>query len=64
MCIRDRFEIARYKITYHLNGGKLSEDAPDSYTANDKITLETPTRAGYDFVGWYDAETGGNKRCV
>ena len=56
-----QFEIARYKITYHLNGGKLSEDAPDSYTANDKITLETPTRAGYDFVGWYDAETGGNK---
>ncbi len=25
------------------------------------VTLPTPTRAGYDFAGWYDTATGGNK---
>ena len=30
------------------------------YTDNE-ITLPTPTRTGYTFIGWYDAQTGGNK---
>ena len=28
---------------------------------NNAITLQTPTRTGYTFAGWYDAATGGNK---
>ena len=28
---------------------------------NNSITLPTPTRTGYTFIGWYDAASGGNK---
>ncbi len=41
-----------YEITYDLGGGKVS-DNPSSYTvANGNITLNNPTRDGYDFAGW------------
>lgn len=39
-----------YSITYNLNGGTASN--PTSYTANDTITLNTPTKSGYIFSGW------------
>ncbi len=45
---------ARYKISYHLNGGKNSKNNPISYTYNSaKITLVSPKRTGYKFNGWY-----------
>ena len=49
-----------YKITYHLNGGEGA--ANSTYTIeSDNITLPTPTRIGYTFVGWYEnAEFTGN----
>ena len=31
------------------------------WTAGQLVLAEAPTRAGYDFDGWYDAATGGNK---
>ena len=43
-----------YKITYKLNGGNNSNRNPKSYTVeSSKITLKSPTRSGYKFVGWY-----------
>lgn len=43
-----------YKITYVLNGGKNSTKNPSSYQATTStITLQTPTKKGYTFVGWY-----------
>ena len=43
-----------YTITYYPNGGSLTTDK-NSYTVEiGEITLETPTREGYTFFGWYD----------
>lgn len=43
-----------YNITYNLNGGTNHVDNPSSYTVESgNITLESPTRSGYIFKGWY-----------
>ena len=49
-----------YTVTFNANGGSIS---PDSFTTKDgKLeSLPTPTRGGYDFLGWYTEETGGEK---
>ena len=42
-----------YTITYELDGGAQSEANPVHYNIeNDTITLATPTKEGYEFVGW------------
>ena len=46
-------------VTYDANGGSCGT-ASDKYTGT-ALTLPTPTRDGYWFVGWYDAAEGGNK---
>ena len=47
---------ASYTITYNLSDGLLNEDNPVSYTSNDEISLNNPTKEGYIFTGW----TGSN----
>ncbi|MGN0140786.1 MAG: DUF5722 domain-containing protein, partial [Roseburia sp.] len=43
-----------YKITYKLNGGKNSSKNPTQYTVDTAtVKLESPTRDGYSFKGWY-----------
>ncbi len=43
-----------YEITYVMDGGSNSGANPLSYTgASDPIILETPSKAGYTFDGWY-----------
>ena len=46
-------------VTYNANGGTCGT-ASEKYTGT-ALTLPTPTRDGYWFVGWYDAAEGGNK---
>ena len=43
-----------YPINYILDGGSLPVTSPQTYqiTSSD-ITLDTPTKTGYYFVGWY-----------
>ncbi len=43
-----------YGITYDLNGGewKSDETNPETYTADDVITLKQPVMEGYAFAGW------------
>lgn len=50
--------VAQYPITYELNGGDSeSVELPEYHTYGENITsLDTPTRAGYDFAGWYEDE--------
>ena len=50
-----------YHITYNLDGGENPAGAIESYTIEDEVTLPTPEKSGYTFLGWYDAETDGNK---
>nr|MBQ8252443.1 leucine-rich repeat protein [Lachnospiraceae bacterium] len=43
-----------YQITYDLSGGEMKADEtnPETYTADDVITLKNPVREGYVFAGW------------
>ena len=46
-----------YTITYNLDGGSVSPANPTSYTVeSNAITLNNPTKIGYEFLGW----TGSN----
>ena len=50
----------KYTVTLLPNEGTLSESAknPINVFAGNKVgELPTPTRAGYDFLGWYSGET-------
>lgn len=43
-----------YEIDYRLNGGRLSDEARETYAVDTKtFKLENPTRTGYTFEGWY-----------
>lgn len=46
-----------YKITYELNGGLNNIENPSSYTVEDEITIKSPAKEGYKFLGWEE----GNK---
>lgn len=50
-----------FSIVYNLNGGTNSGSNPSDYEQNSgTITLQSPTKSGYSFVGWFDASSGGN----
>lgn len=47
-----------YNITYTLNGGTNSVNNPATYNIeSNTITLESATRTGYTFNGWYSEST-------
>jgi len=46
-------------VTYNANGGSCGTSS-EKYTGT-ALTLPTPTRDGYWFIGWYDAAEGGSK---
>ena len=51
-----------YAIEWHLNGGTQNKTNPDTYTAEDGLTLAEPSRQGYVFNGWYaNADLSGKK---
>ncbi|MBE5814159.1 MAG: hypothetical protein E7320_02990 [Clostridiales bacterium] len=50
-------EKIEYTVTYNANGGECgTSSATYQGTA---LTLPTPTRTGYKFLGWYTAASGG-----
>ena len=49
-----------YTINYVLDGG-ICEENPTTVDINAERTLNTPIKAGYTFLGWYDSKNGGNK---
>lgn len=56
-----RWLINSYTYTYDANGGSV-DTATVLYTFGDSpITLRTPTRASYQFNGWYSASSGGTR---
>lgn len=53
-----------YTMKFDLNGGTSFSSGSSQKTGkvNTAIgTLPVPVRTGYDFAGWYDAASGGNK---
>ena len=51
----------KYSITYELDGGTNASDNPASYTIEDSITLKTPAKDGFVFLGWYTDSEFENK---
>lgn len=50
-----------YTVRYDLDGGTLAENNPGQVTEGEEMTLCEPFRKGYDFLGWFDAPTGGER---
>ena len=48
-------EKTEYTISYELDGGSCDE-LITSFKDGDKITLPTPQKEGYDFVGWFEKD--------
>lgn len=46
-------EATEYKLTYELNGGVQNSANKDRYIEKQTVKLEAPTKAGYDFKGWF-----------
>ena len=42
-----------YDVTYELNGGTNNEKNPSKYNIEQSFELESPTKDGYTFAGWY-----------
>ncbi len=51
----------RYSISYHLDGGINHEYNSDEYNVSEGMILLTPTKKGYEFIGWYTIDQDGNK---
>lgn len=47
--------INRYTVTFNSNLGSSAPTQTVEYNTN--LTLTTPTREGYDFLGWYNGNT-------
>ena len=54
------WETVSFDIIYKLNGGTNGAN-PNKYTVEQKITLKSPTRAGYTFGGWYTESSFVNR---
>lgn len=49
-----KWERNRFTVTFDSNGGSKVEN--QTVMLNKTVTLSTPTRMGYNFVGWYMAD--------
>ena len=55
------WQLENVDVKWELNGGSVSVTLPTKIEGS-AYTLPTPTKAGYVFLGWYDANsTSGNK---
>lgn len=58
------WEANSYTVSFNNNGGSGGQTADVTATydsAMPAISTTAPTKSGYEFVGWYDSETGGTK---
>lgn len=63
-----KLEKNEYSITYYIDNNdnylkqlKIENNNPDSYTSSEEVTLSDLIVEGYNFKGWYTAQTGGTK---
>lgn len=55
----------KYKITYNLNGGSVSNANKTEYTIESpSFTLNNPTKNGYNFIGWSGTNIPKNTNTV
>lgn len=53
-------ENEKVTITLNLNYEGSTPIVKNPYKSSDPVALDTPSRDGYKFDGWFDAPTGGN----
>ena len=46
------WNLITYDINYNLNGGTLDEAPPSYTTESEDIIIPSPTKQGYNFIGW------------
>ena len=51
--LQAQWTINTYTITYNLDGGTNHGSNPATYTVENTITLQNPSKDGYNFLGWY-----------
>ncbi|MBR3322623.1 InlB B-repeat-containing protein, partial [Candidatus Saccharibacteria bacterium] len=52
LTIYANYNLDNYTVRYNLNGGEVAIANKTDYTINDTFTLNNPTKAHYNFVGW------------
>lgn len=50
--IRATYRLNTSNLVLDFDGGDTSGDVSGNYTINEKVTLPSPTKPGYDFNGW------------
>lgn len=58
-----KWQAAQYKVNFNPNGSGAVVSTGSKMVAYNSVygTLPTPTRAGYNFDGWYTQQNGGDK---
>ena len=54
LTVNARWTAIRYDIVYELNGGTNAAGNPATYTVEDAITLQAPSKGDRPFLGWSD----------
>ncbi len=57
----DGTTVKTYTITFDANGGEVGTSTKEVTENSTYGELPTPTRDGYNFLGWYTSETDGDK---
>ncbi len=58
---KDTSASTTYTITFDANGGTVSPTSGTMDVSGKLSSLPVPTRNGYDFKGWFTAESGGTR---
>jgi len=56
-----RWNVISFTVTFNPNGGTVTPTTRSVNTGAQVGALPTPTRAGFAFVGWFTALTGGSQ---
>lgn len=56
-----RWEGLSYQVKFDPNGGRTGIISKQVRNGDTYGSLPEPVREGYDFAGWYDAKSGGNR---
>ena len=53
-------QLTKLTVSFDANGGTVSPTSKQIVSGQTYGTLPTPTRSGYTFLDWFDAQSGGN----
>lgn len=62
--LKASYQAITYYVVYKLDGGFLANPVKAYNVLSEDITLGTPTKTGYEFVGWSGTEIEGTQKTV